>query len=363
MNDYSWIDGAIEQAVTQIRCIAKEASAFPHITHDGAWQYTSDGVWTGGFWTGLLWLAHWHTGADDLHEQAVDFTERLVPRAFDTYNHDLGFMFYPSAVVAGQITGEQRYFDIAKAAATSLARQFNSQGGFIPGWGFFGDEDWAGTVLIDTLMNLPILVWAAQQDGEDWLSDVSERQVSKTLQHFFREDGSVYHTYRFDSTTGQPLGGGTYQGYSAESAWARGQAWAITGLAILAAMTSAKHCLKASEQVAEYFRSQLPDDDIPPWDFKAAGTNQPKDSSAGSIAAYGYLRLFEITSKQEHFDTAVKLLSALASKCANKGLYGGLLLHATADLPHDLGVDGSTMYGDYYYLKSLLKLKSMNKAQ
>ena len=49
----------------------------------------------------------------------------------------------------------------------------------------------------------------------------------------------------------------------------------------------------------------------------------------------------------------------MAMTCANASNGGGLLLHATADLPHGLGIDGTTMYGDYYYLKSLLALRAL----
>ena len=39
-----------------------------------------------------------------------------------------------------------------------------------------------------------------------------------------------------------------------------------------------------------------------------------------------------------------------------------MLLHATADLPHDLGIDGSTMYGDFYYLKALMSLRDARRS-
>ena len=79
-----------------------------------------------------------------------------------------------------------------------------------------------------------------QQGGDAGLMNVVEAQVAKTLAHHLRDDGSVYHVYKFDPMTGAGLGGDTYQGLEPESSWSRGQAWAITGLAILAAMTGNK---------------------------------------------------------------------------------------------------------------------------
>jgi len=356
MTAEDWHDAAIAGAIDRVRAIARTVTDFPHITEDRQWQLTPDGVWTGGFWAGLLWLAHERERDPASRERALYFTDRLLPRSADTSNHDLGFMFVPSAVKAWQLTGDMRYHRAALAAARSLAAQHNRAAGYIPGWGFFGKEDWSGNVLIDTLMNMPLLVWAAQQSGEAALLDVALSHTATTLAHHFRDDGSVYHVYKFDPATGAPIGGDTYQGFAADSAWSRGQAWAITGLAILGAMLGDKSYIAASERAAAYFLAQLPPDGVPPWDFLAPGPDQPKDASAGAIASYGLQRLFDVTGHRPHLEAATMLLQSLAQSCANAGDEGGLLLHATADLPHGRGIDESTMYGDYYYLKSLLRL-------
>jgi unsaturated chondroitin disaccharide hydrolase len=353
-----WLDEAIDCAVLRVAKIADETVDFPHITHRQKWQTTGDGVWTGGFWAGLLWLAHGRTHRQTMLEQAIHFTDRLLPRAGDAHNHDLGFMFYPSAIKGWERTGNERYRNGAIAAAEGLARQFNEQGGFIPGWGFFGDADWSGSVLIDTLMNLPLLAWAVRQGADPQLMAVVRRHVATALRYQLRADGSVCHMFRFDRMSGAPSAADTYQGLNPDSSWARGQAWAMTGLAILANMTAMTPYRESSERMAAYFRRHLPADGIPPWDFKAEGLHEPRDSSAAAIASYGFQKLYQITGDAQHLDAASSLLKALAATCANRLQAGGLLLHATADLPHGLGIDESTMYGDYYYLKSLLLLNA-----
>lgn len=355
----SWLDNAISDAVLHVNRIAQEGADFPHITENRQWRYTPDGVWTGGFWAGLLWLAYEHGRQDSTCALAQGFTDRLLPRANDTHNHDLGFMFFPSAIKGWQLTGNAHYRDSALSAAGALAGQFNREAGFIPGWGFFGGEDWSGSVLIDTLMNLPLLIWAVQQGANNRWMEVVRRHTEVALRYHLREDGSVFHVYKFDPATGTPQRGATYQGLAPDSAWARGQAWAITGLAIMASMTGHSGWLQASERVGAWFVSQLPRDGVPPWDFRAFGADQPKDSSAGAIASYGFQKLYQATGNRLYLDTASKLLHALVATCANRGTEGGLLLHATADLPHGLGVDESTMYGDYYYLKSLVSLNRL----
>lgn len=355
----SWLETAITQAVDRVRGIAGEVSDFPHITEGGQWKTTSDGVWTGGFWAGLLWLAQVSDPDETTLKAALDYTERLLPRALDQHNHDLGFMFFPSAIRAWQHTGNPRYRQAALDAAGALAAQFNPRGQFIPGWGFFGAEDWSGSTLVDTLMNLPLLVWADRQQPDASLRKVVERHARTSLSHHLRKDGSVYHVYRFDPVTGHPLGGATYQGLAAESAWARGQAWALTGLAILSAMTGEPRFTEASRRIAHYFITKLPAHGIAPWDFAVTDPNAPRDASASAIACYGLLRLHEQSGDATELRQAATLLESLARQCGNTASRGGLLLHATADLPHGLGIDESTMYGDYYYLKSLLKLRAL----
>jgi unsaturated chondroitin disaccharide hydrolase len=244
-------------------------------------------------------------------------------------------------------------------AAVSLAGQFNPRGGFIPGWGFFGGEDWSGSVLIDTLMNLPLLVWAVQQGAPQSLMDVVRRHTSTALAHHLRPNGSVYHVFKFDPETGAPVSGDTYQGRGPESAWARGQAWALTGLALLASRMQEPAYLEASRKVAGFFLAGLPQDQVPYWDFDVYGAGEPRDASAGAIASYGLQKLFDLTGERRFLQAASNILQALAATCANRpGAPGGVLLHATADLPHGLGIDESTMYGDYYYLKSLVALRA-----
>jgi unsaturated chondroitin disaccharide hydrolase len=353
-----WLEESIDDAASRVAMIAAQTSDFPHITQRQIWHTTPDGVWTGGFWAGLLWLSHQRTGQPVTLDQATHFTDRLLARADDARNHDLGFMFYPSAIKGWQLTGNVRYRDSALAAADALSRQFNERGGFIPGWGFFGGAEWSGLVLIDTLMNLPLLAWAAQHGGSDKLMDVVQRHVATSLHYQLRDDGSVCHMFRFDPDTGAAAGADTYQGLAPDSSWARGQAWAMTGLAILARMTGVASYREASERVARYFLDHLPEDAVPPWDFAAEGPREPKDSSAAAIASYGFLKLHQVTGARPHLDSARRLLKQLAASYANRSDAGGLLLHATADLPHGLGVDESTMYGDYYYLKSLMLLRA-----
>ncbi|MBU9731539.1 glycoside hydrolase family 88 protein [Klebsiella variicola] len=353
----NWLDEAISKCVEKAKVNAQNFKDFPHVTEGGKFNFTPDGVWTGGFFTGVLWQA-WQVSNDPvLLERAHHFTQRILLRCNDTHNHDLGFMFHPSAITGWRLTGEELYRQAALQSAHALAGQFNEKGGFIPGWGFFGGEEWSGSVLIDTLMNLPLLVWAVKEGESDSLLNVVHTHTQKALKNHLREDGSVFHVYHF-ADDGTPLRGDTYQGLRPDTAWSRGQGWAVAGLAMLADGMMNNEYLAASEKVAGFIMNNLPEDGIPLWDYNDTNPAAPKDASAGAISAYGLLRLFKLNHDVKYRNCAIHILESLSASCIledNEGLLG----HSTADLPHGLGIDEATGYGDYYFLKALLLLKEL----
>lgn len=356
------LQAAFQAALDKLERTSAELKDFPHVTENGEWTTTPDGVWTGGFWIGQLWLLYRERRSEAVRDRAIHFLERYLPRRTEERNHDLGMMYYPSAIVGWRLTGEERYRQAAIDAARALARQGNDASGLIPGWGFFGGDDWSGSSLVDTLMNLPLLIWASQQTGDDDLKRVALRHADISVAHHLRPDGSAYHVYRFDSRTGEPLHGDTYQGMGPESRWSRGLSWALAGLSMLGTMVPSRAYLEAAERCAAFYRRNVPDDLVPYWDFDAAPERtgaggspapQPRDSSAAAIASFGMLRLAAARGDEELRRYALRVLESLSGRYSDAAPRQALLGHATADLPHGLGIDGATAYGDYYYLKAL----------
>ena len=94
------------------------------------------------------------------------------------------------------------------------------------------DEPGNYRLIIDCLLNLTLLYWAGEVTGDRIYREKAEAHVHTALSVLIRPDSSAYHTYYFDPETGEPLKGVTHQGYSADSAWARGQAWGVYGIAL-----------------------------------------------------------------------------------------------------------------------------------
>ena len=255
------------------------------------------GNWTSSFFTGMALLAYRKTRDPHFLQQV----ERLAPwyatkateRSADTM-HDLGFLYSLYSVALYKLTGNPAHRVVGLQAAQVLADRFVANGGYLRAWGRMDEHgtDYEGLAIIDCMMNLPLLHWAAKESGELRLRDIAVRHADTTLKLFLREDDSVFHAYRFDPKTGRPTGGENYCGRAVPSHWARGTAWAIYGFALSYRYTKDARYLEASLRVARPFLRELGTDVAPVWDFKLpAGEPRLLDASAAAVAVCGLQEL------------------------------------------------------------------------
>lgn len=326
--------------------------------------------WTTGFWPGELWLAYENTGEAVFREAALyhvqSFLERMEKRiAINT--HDMGFLYTLSCVSAYHLTGDRRAQKAALLAGEHLKTRFHEKGQFLQAWGNVGERD-NYRMIIDCLMNLPLLYWAARQTGDETYWKIAKAHTETAFAHIIREDGSTYHTYFFDPETGEPRYGATSQGYSQSSAWARGQAWGVYGIALAYAADPQPQYIPLFEKVTDFFIEHLPENGIPYWDFHfTTGSAEPWDSSASAVAVCGMLEMSKYLPQEKadyYVHTAKQLLGALVKECAasDPGISNGLLQHSTycRKSPYnehpDRSVDECSSWGDYFYLEALIRL-------
>lgn len=344
---------------------------FPRAYSENGFYAATDNVdWTTGFWTGEVWLAYEHTGKEELLKagrvQMDSFLERIEKKR-DVETHDLGFLYSPSCVAGYKLTGSQVGRTAALLAAQELTGRFHEKGEFIQAWGSLNAPD-NYRLIIDCLLNLPLLYWASEETGEERYRQVAEKHIHTALSHVIREDFSTWHTFFFDRETGKADHGATCQGYRDGSAWARGQAWGVYGTAIGYRYTGREEYIPVFEGVTEYFLSHLPEDLVPFWDLEFGdGDEQPKDSSSGAIAACGMLEMAKYLDEKKagyYREIAGKLVKALADHYAVKDRKesNGLVLHSTYSnhSPYNTcnhyGVDECNIWGDYFYLEALTRL-------
>jgi len=323
--------------------------------------------WTTGFVPGADWVAWQISGLEALKAAAlshvVSFAARVEGR-IDTQTHDMGFLYTLSCVTAWRVTGDRRARAAALQAADLLMERFLKPAGIAQAWGAPDDPAQRGRTIIDSLMNMPLLFWAAKEDGQASLAQAAEQHIRQLRDHIIRPDGSTFHTYYWDTATGAPLRGGTQQGLADDSCWARGQAWGMLGFALDYRYCADESFLAAARRCADYYLAHLPDDAVPVWDLALdQADGQPRDSSAAAIAACGLLELADSIEKAApeaagvYRQAAEATMTSLISSYVPDAVPGGpLLSHGVYDLPGGVGVDEGNLWGDYFYLEALLRL-------
>ncbi|MFD0617761.1 glycoside hydrolase family 88 protein [Paenibacillus sp. GCM10027629] len=360
---------AIEAAMKTIRQnIEQHPGLFPHITENQRYNWGGNGDWIEGFYTGLMWLAYEYSGDAFFKKSASDllsnFEDRLV-RHHGLDHHDIGFLYSLSAVAEWQITGNPQAKELALQAADKLVARYRPNFGAIQAWGQEGDPENGGRIIIDCLLNLPLLYWAYEQTEDRRYYEIAVKHANKSLRFLVRGDGSSYHTFYFDQENGNALRGGTHQGYQDGSTWTRGQSWGVYGFALSYRYTKDPVYLDASKRLAKYFIAHLPEDHVAYWDFDVqveAGT--PRDSSASAITACGILELLEWMEPndpdRELFQTALgNMMRSLVANYSTKDLPGaeGLIQHGSYHVRGNRGPDDYMIWGDYYYLEALVRME------
>ena len=333
------------------------------------YRQTENTDWTEGFWTGELWLAYESNKDDKLKEAALCQVDNFLYRIehhINTDHHDMGFLYSPTCVAAWKLVGSEKGKNAAIAAADQLLTRYQPSGRFLQAWGTMDDPD-NYRYIIDCMLNVPLLYWAAQVTGSDHYREIAAAHTATTLANSFRPDGSTYHTF-FMNPDGTPKGGRTCQGYKDDSFWARGQAWGVYGSAIGYTYTHDEKFLDVFRKALAFYLSRLPEDMIPCWDMLfAPESGEPRDSSSAAIVACGLLEAAKYVDETEAAQwrtLARQMLASLAANYAVKpGTLGsGQLLHGTYSKksPYNTctpeGVDECTSWGDYFYMEALTRL-------
>lgn len=362
-----WVQEAWERTVAKVGRTSRRIGArFPHASVNGEYVLESAHWWTAGFWPGLLWLVYRDNKDEQLKQIAEECEVQLdqVIRDYDRLDHDIGFMWMLTSVARHKLLGEDGSRRRGMLAANLLSARFNLRGRYIRAWNpWKPGEDNSGWAIIDCAMNLSLLYWASETSGDPRFKHVAIEHADTVLEHFIRADGSVNHIVIFDPVTGEKLEVNGGQGYAPDSAWSRGAAWALYGMALSHRYTGEERYLHAAKRVAHFFLAQLPEDLVPHWDFRLPeGVTKYRDSSAGACAACGLLLLAELVRAEEAeaYRTAGERM--LHSLYANYGAWDrddeeGLILHGTSHFPEGRNIDVPLIYGDYFFVEGLAMLR------
>lgn len=337
------------------------------------YEKIENNYWTTSFYTGLLFLSYFHSNEDKYKskiEKHIESFKIRLEKEVELETHDIGFLYEYSTMATYKYLQSEEAKIISIKAADLLMKRYHRQAGIIQAWGNLTKSSDRGRMIIDANMNLPLLYWVSQVTGNQSYYEAAYRHVKNAQTFIMREDNSTYHTYYFDPDSGVPLRGSTQQGFSDDSCWARGQAWAIYGFTLSYEYTKDESLLYSAMKAADYFITHLPKDKVCYWDLVFTdGDDQERDSSSAAIAACGLLELAEKIQEisplkaSEYLTIVYEIMSSLIMDYSTKkdDSSDGLILHSVYSKPHGKGVDECSTWGDYYYLEALLRLKGNYK--
>lgn len=341
------------------RLAAEKPDRQPRSFINGKFQTTNLEGWTSGFFPGSLWLIYEHTRDPSIKAAAERYTARQEPIKNFTKHHDVGFMLFGSYGQGQRIEPRAAYRDVLIQGARSLATRYSPATGVIRSW---DSPPWKSPVIIDNMMNLDLLWYAADEAKDESLRAIAISHANKTLANHFRPDGSSYHLVDYDPATGAVLKKQTVQGFADDSAWARGQTWALYGFTTMFRLSKDPVYLAQACKIADFLiaHPNLPADGIPYWDFNAPGIPDAlRDVAAGAIMSSALFELATLaggeraTRYRAVAERQLRTLSTAAFRAGENENGHFLLMHGVGHLPAKSEVDVPLVYADYYFLEAL----------
>jgi unsaturated chondroitin disaccharide hydrolase len=340
------------------RLIADHPDYVPMYTVGGRWGREGERWthWCEGFYPGIFWLLCKHVDPGAWRGVAEKYSLALEPRRFDRAVHDLGFLFFSTYLRWYRLTGEPRLRAILIDAGRTLALR-RQKGGYLAS--FVGPH----SLFIDIMMNVGIILWAANTTGDTGLRDIALEHCRTTQTYLVRPDGGTAHEGIFDAETVAFQREATHQGWAATSTWTRGLAWAIYGFTAVHRLSGEPEFLDTGRRCADCYLRRAPAGLVPPWDFDVPPDGpQLWDSSAGAIAASGLWDLSEqVRDAAEAARYRAAALTILDTLCSDEFLargrpeWEGILLHGVYHYHKRLGVDESVAWGDHFFVEALVK--------
>lgn len=323
--------------------------------------------WCSGFFPGSLCYLYQLTNDKSWLLQSRRFTEALDSIQYLTWHHDVGFMIGSSYLNIYRLNPNKAYKKAIIQTAKSLCTRFRKKAGVIQSWnvdrGWQSKRGWTCPVIIDNMMNLELLFEATRLSGDSTYWKVAVSHANKTLENQFRRDGSCYHVVDYDPNNGAVLHRQTAQGYADNSAWARGQAWAVYGYTVCYRYTHDRKYLDQAVKTLNFVMQNpnLPNDLIPYWDFDAPNIpNEPRDASSAACIASALYEMNNYLPDNGYTSLADRIIRSLSSPeyrapLGKNGCF--LLMHSVGSIPHNNEIDVPLNYADYYFLEALTRRK------
>ena len=360
------IDGAVENAETWMAENGRFGAPIDLKDDKTTVSYGDHRAWQGGFFQGSLWYLYELTGDEKYAQTAKRYTESISDVQYITDNHDVGFICMSSFGQGMRLKGLD-YKAIILQTAESLMTRFREAPGLIQSWQESGELDRKCPVIIDNMMNLELLFKASELSGDKKYFDAAVSHADRTLKEHFRTDGSCWHVVDYDPGTGEVRKKVTAQGFSDDSVWSRGQAWAIYGYTMAYRCTGYRRYIEQAIKTFNMMKNHtnMAGDCVAWWDMCCPDIpNTYRDVSTSSIMASALYEIstMDVENPSQYKEYADRIMTSLAGPAyrAKLGENGGfILMHSVGSIPHGSEVDSPLNYADYYFLEALKRKRDI----
>ncbi|HDS1737543.1 glucuronyl hydrolase [Pseudomonas sp. BP8] len=301
---------AINALLKQLDSISRQCGEqFPlyRLPRDKQWKLSRRGSWLGGFWTALWWRRAAFTELSEDHDQAAFWCRQLVAQ-LDEPSLNRSFVFWYGAALGGRLAEANEARQLACRAADALARDYHPEiGGWPLGPGMGGGDKGRVTLDIDALAPTLALMHLQRDAGQIAMARNHLELCLRTL----RTPTGAWASYaRWQAD------GSFQQGPAGQ--WARGQAWAMLGLAEAVGLYGGVYA-DAAREACEYW--------VRRWGESAsqgALKADEADPCAVAIASVALLRLWQcLPGMNDWRDLACRQIAALLSAEVQQGSFVG----------------------------------------
>lgn len=369
------MEGWLEQVYSNLETKLYEeckriGDKIPYWTSDGKYEqdYAEKDIywWTNGFWPGILWKMYHAAGKEEYRICAQSVEEKLdrALYGFTGLHHDVGFMWLHSAVADYRLTGSEASRVRGLMAANTLAGRYNPAGRFIRAWNpecVEEGEDCTGWIIVDSMMNIPILYWASGELKDPRFYYIAKSHADTVRRTLVREDGSCGHIACLNPDTGELERILPGQGYSGTSSWSRGQSWILYGFALSYRYIGDKSYLDTAKKTAHYFMTNTAlTGYVPLCDFRQPQSPAYLDTSAGLCAACGLLEIAEHVEEHEKWiyrEHAARMVKAIAEQhCDWNPAKDSIVQNCKVDYHSSQDKQTDLIYADYFLTEAVLRL-------
>ncbi|EGC00503.1 glucuronyl hydrolase [Pseudomonas sp. TJI-51] len=303
-------EAIIEALLAPLPRISQQCDGhFPlyRVDRDSPWKLSRRGSWLGGFWAALWWRRAQASGnAVDVAE-ARTWSARLAAQLGEP-SVNRSFVFWYGAGLAARQSCDEQARGLATQAAAALAADYDPQlGGWWLGTGLGAGEAGARTLDIDALAPTLALLHASP-DADHWA--LARQHLQRCLNSLSEPSGAWANQALL-------LPGGNWQ-RTAPGQWARGQAWAMLGLAEAVGRYGGEYA-EAAGRACEYWTQRWGD---------AAASGRPRadeaDPCAIAIASVALLRLWQcLPGRNAWCELACRQIAGLLTTSVRHGCFIG----------------------------------------